>query len=126
MEESTRGDGFAKGKSTCSEDDDGPEEIVEIFFGEDTSSKKEHERDDGNDTHVSEYGFELMRCTPEADSCKGYEDDEPLTTVKSIFHGPNGNNCCVATWVEGNDEENPDEENGNDAHREGDEEPCSP
>ena len=57
MKESGGGNSFAEGEATGGEDDDGPEEIVEVFFGEDAGAEEGEHGDDGDDAHVAEDVF---------------------------------------------------------------------
>ena len=56
--------GFTQREAARGEDDDGPEEIVEVFFGEDACAEEEDEGDDGYDAHVAEDVFELVADAP--------------------------------------------------------------
>lgn len=78
VQEARAVDGFAEGEAAGCEDDDGPEEVVEVFFGEDAGAEEEDEGDDGYDAHVAEYVLELLADAPEDNCAKGDERDEPL------------------------------------------------
>ena len=55
LKEPGGGDSFAKRKTACCEDDDGPEEVVEIFFGENPSTEEQDQGYNGNDAHIAKY-----------------------------------------------------------------------
>ncbi len=61
-------DCFTEGKATGREDDDRPEEVIEVFFREDTGTEEENERDDSNDAHITEEPVQLMAYAPK-DNC---------------------------------------------------------
>lgn len=63
-EEARRGDGFTERNAAHGQHYDCPEEIVEIFFGEDSGAEEDDEGDDCDDTHVAEEGFELVLDAP--------------------------------------------------------------
>ena len=100
-------DGFPEREPAGSEDDDGPEEIVEVFLRQDAGPKKENHRDDGDDAHVAEDAFELVRDTPEDYCGDGGEADEPLHAGEFVFYGADGDDVRSFRG-EGEQEENPD------------------
>ena len=57
MEEAGGGDRFTEGEAASGEDDDSPEEIVEVFFREDASAEESDHWDDSDDAHVAEDVF---------------------------------------------------------------------
>lgn len=67
-----------------------------------------------------------MRDAPEDYRAEGDGADEPLHAGEAVLHGPDGDDGRAFPWLEGDEEEDPDEENGDDADGEGDEEPGAP
>lgn len=126
VEEARRVDGFSESKTASGQDDDGPEEVIEVFFGKNASAKEENDRDDGDNTHVTENALQLMANTPKHDCQKSDESDEVLNSGEAVFHGPNRNDGGVAARTECEQEKNPDQDDGNDADGKGDEEPNAP
>ena len=108
------------------EDDDRPEEVVEVFFREDARAEEEDQWDDGDDAHVAEDALELVADAPEHYGRERHEADEPLHAGELVFHGPDRDDCGALAWLEGYEEEEPDSEDGEDADWEGDEEPGAP
>ena len=108
MEETGRGDSFTKGEAACGEDDDSPEEIVEVFFGQDASAKESDHRDDSDDAHVAEDVFELVGDAPEDYCDEGDNADEVLDTCEFIFHRPDGDDGGAFAGLECDEEEGPD------------------
>jgi len=109
VEEARGVDGFAEGEAAGCEDDDGPEEVVEVFFCEDAGAEEEGEWDDGYDAHVAEDVFELVAYAPEDYGDDGDDADEPLHACEFVFHWPYRDDC-EAFGGEGDDEEEPDEQ----------------
>lgn len=102
--EQTRGvDGLAESQTTSSEDDDGPQEVVEVLFCKDTSAEKEYKRNDGHDSHVPEDVLQLMAYTPEDDGDHSHNTDEPLHSSELIFHRSNGYDGRALAWLESKD-----------------------
>ena len=64
MQKTGARDGFSERESPGSEDDDGPEEIVKVFLGEDAGAEEGNYGNDGYDAHVAEDVFQLMRYAP--------------------------------------------------------------
>ena len=126
VEETGGGDGFAEREAASGEDDDGPEEVVEVFFCQDAGAEEEDERDDGHDAHVSEDVLELMGHAPEDNGHDGDAADKPLHARELVLHRPDRHDGGASSGLEGDEEEDPDEENGDDADGEGDEEPDAP
>ena len=126
MQEARGGDGLAEREAAGGEDDDGPEEIVEVLFGQDSRAEKEDERDDGHDAHVSKDVFELVRHAPQDYGHDGDDADEPLNPGEFVFHGPDRHDGGTLSGLEGDQEEYPDEEYRRNADGEGDEEPDPP
>lgn len=121
-----RVDSFAKSQTTSSEDDDGPEKVVEVFLGQDSRTKEQGNWNDGNDTHVTKDGLQLVAHTPQHDRRKSDNANEPLDPAELVLHRPDGNNGSVAAWFEGDEKEKPDKQDRCDAHWESDEEPNAP
>ena len=67
-----------------------------------------------------------MTQAPKHDRHHRHNGDEPLDPGEFIFHRADGNDGGVSPWLEGDEEEKPDEEDGDDADGEGDEEPDAP
>ena len=120
------GDGFAETQPAGGEDDDGPEEIIKVFFGEDAGAEEEDDGDDGDDAHVAEDGFELVGDAPEDDGDHGDAADEPLDAGEFVLHRTDGHDGGASAGPEGHQEQDPDQEDGDDADRKGDEEPSAP
>ncbi len=64
VQETGAGNRFAEGEASGGEDDDGPEEVVKVFFGEDAGAEEEDDGNDGDDAHIAEDAFELVRYAP--------------------------------------------------------------
>lgn len=101
MEQSGGVDRFAEGETTGGENDDCPEEIVEVFFGKNAGAEEQDERNDCNDSHVAKKPLQLMTDAPENDCAKGDERDEPLYASEFILDRSNGYDCGSSTWLEG-------------------------
>jgi len=54
VQQARRADGLAERQAARRQDDDGPQEVVEVLFCEDAGAEKQNERDDGDDAHVAE------------------------------------------------------------------------
>lgn len=108
MEEAGGGDGLAEGEAAGGEDDDGPQEVVEVFLGEDSRAEEQGHGDDGHDAHVAEDAFELVRHAPENDGAERDETDEPLHACEAVFHGPDGHDGRAFAGLEGDEKEDPD------------------
>ena len=126
VQEAGGGDGLAEGEAAGGEDDDGPEEVVEVFLGQDAGAEEEDERDDGHDAHVAKDVLELVRHAPQDDRHNRDPADEPLDACELVLHGPDRHDGGAFSRLEGDEEEDPDEEDGDDADGEGDEEPDAP
>ena len=64
--------------------------------------------------------------TPKDDGHDGDSANEPLYACEFVLHWPYRHDGGASSWLEGDKEEYPDEENGDDADGEGDEEPDAP
>ena len=126
VQEAGGGDGLAEREAARGQDDDGPEEIVEVFLGEDAGAEEEGHRDDGYDAHVAEDPFQLVRDAPQHDGAERDGADEPLHAGEAILHRADGDDGRALARLEGDEEEDPDQEDGDDADGEGDEEPGAP
>ncbi len=126
MEQSGGGDGFAKGKTAGSEDDDGPEKVVEVFFGEDTSAEEKDHWDECHNSHVSEDAFELVGDAPENDSADGDAADKPLDAGKLVLHRSDRDDSSAFAGLKRDEKEDPYENDGDDADWQGDKEPGAP
>lgn len=126
VKETRGGDGLAEGEAPRGEDDDGPEEVVEVLLGEDAGAEKEGHGDDGHDAHVAEDALELVRDAPERDGGECDGADKPLHASEAVFHVSDGHDGRAFARLEGDEEENPDQEDGDDADGQGDEEPGTP
>ena len=67
-----------------------------------------------------------MGDTPKYYSHDGDQANEPLYAGELVLHRSYRHDGGVSSWVEGDKEEYPDEQNGDDANGEGDEEPDAP
>lgn len=101
MQQAGRADCFPEGQPTGGEDDDGPEEVVKVLFGEDAGAEEEDDGDDGHDAHVAEDAFELMGHAPQDDGADGDAADEPLDTGELVLHGPDGDDVGAFARLEG-------------------------
>lgn len=54
MQQARGADCGAEREAAGSEDDDGPEEVVEVLFCEDAGAEEKYDGDDGDDAHVAE------------------------------------------------------------------------
>ncbi|KAI6773470.1 hypothetical protein HG531_000319 [Fusarium graminearum] len=57
VQKTRRSNSFTQGQSTGSEDDNGPWEVVEVLLSQQTNTKEENNRDNGNDAHISKLGL---------------------------------------------------------------------
>lgn len=126
MQQPGGSDRFSEGQAAGGEDDDRPEEVVEIFLCEDAGAEEHDHRDDGHDAHIAENAFELMRHAPERNGGEGDEGDKVLDSGEAIIHWADGDDGGSFPGLKGDEEEDPDEEDGNYADGEGDEEPHQP
>lgn len=108
MQQTRRGDCFAEREAAGSEDDDGPEEIVEVFLGENARAEEGDHGDDGYNAHVAEDAFELMRHAPEDYGYDSDDADEVLYTGEFVLHRPCGDDGGAFSGLEGDEEEDPD------------------
>ena len=126
MQETGRVDCLSKGKTACSEDDNSPQEVVEVLFSQNAGTEKEDDRDDSDHAHVAKDTLELMADTPQHDSDQGGHGDEPLNASETILHRPDGDDGGVASGTESDEEKQPDQYDRNNAHWKRDEEPDAP
>lgn len=70
--------------------------------------------------------LELVAAAPQADGRQGDNTNKILDAGKPVLDRSDGNNGRAAAWVEGDDQETPDQQNGDDANRQGYEEPRAP
>lgn len=125
--EQTRGvDGFAKGQTTSSEDNDGPQEVVEVFLRKNAGTEEQHKRNDGHNAHVAEDILQLVAYTPEYNSDHSNNTDEPLHSSELVLHRPNRYDGGALARLESKDQQTPDQEDRDDAHRQCNEEPDTP
>jgi len=89
VQQARRADGLAERQAARRQDDDGPQEVVEVLFGEDAGAEEEHQWDDGDDAHVAEDVRQLVRYAPQADCGKRHDADEPLDASETLFHPSN-------------------------------------
>lgn len=106
---------FPKTKSAGGQNDDGPQEIVEVFFIKDASSEEQNHGDDSDHTHVAEDMLELMAATPEGNGGHRDNGDEPLNAGEFVFDGANRDQSGVTAGMEGGQQEAPDQQDGDDA-----------
>ena len=126
MQESGRRDRFSEGEPSGGEDDDGPEEVVEVFFGEDAGAEEKDNRDDGDGAHVAEHVLELVAHTPKRDGADRHDADEPLHAGEGVSHGSDGHDDGAFSRLKRRQEKQPDEEYGEDTNRQSDKEPDAP
>lgn len=117
---------FAERETAGREDDDGPEEIIEIFFRQYSRAEEEDDGDDGYDAHIAKDSFELVAETPEQNCNDGDDGDEPLNSGELVFHRADRDDGRVAAGAESDEQQYPDEQDGDDADGQGDEEPDAP
>ena len=65
---------------------DRPQEVVEVFVGQDASSEEHGHRNDGNDAHVSKVPLETTAETPQHNRDGGDSNDEPLRAGEWLLH----------------------------------------
>ena len=109
MEKTGGRDCFSEREPSSGQDDDCPQEIVEVLFRQDASSEEKRQRDDGNNAHVAKDAFYLMTDAPQHYRHKRSKDDEILHTIQLVLHWANGHDCCAASRLEGDKEEEPDQ-----------------
>ena len=126
LEEAGGVDGFTEGEPAGGEDDDGPEEVVEVVLGEDAGAEEEDDGDDGDNAHVAEDVFELVRDAPEDDGDEGCDHDEVLDAGEGVLCGADRDDGGVVADAECYEQHRPDEEDADDADGERDEEPRAP
>lgn len=126
MEKTGRVDGLAERQASSGENDDGPEEVVEVLLRKDARSKEQHKRDDSHNTHVTEDVLELVADAPQNDGDNSDDADEPLHARELILHRANGYNRGTLAGLECENQQSPDQKDGDDAHRQRDEEPNTP
>lgn len=102
MEEARGCDGLAETEATGCENDDGPQEIVEVLLGEDARSKEKDQRDNRYHAHVTKCMLELVTDAPESDSSQGYDGDKVLNPGKFVFTISHGYNCRSPAGVKCN------------------------
>ena len=119
-------DCLPESETACGENDDGPEEVIEIFFCQNPRPEEEHDRNDSNDSHIPKHAFELVAQAPENDSRDRDDGDEPLDPREAVSHWSDSDDGGVAARAEGREEEEPDEEDGYYADGESDEKPDAP
>lgn len=108
MQQAGGRNGFTEGKTTSGEDDDCPEEVIEVLLCEDAGAEEENHGDDGYNAHVSEDAFELMSDAPEEDGGEGDGADEPLHAGEFVFHWTDGDDGGAFARLEGDEKEDPD------------------
>lgn len=104
MQEAGGLDGFAERETASGENDDGPEEIVEVFLGQDSGTEEEHDRYYGDDSHVAKDVLQLMRDAPQYDGSDGHNTDEPLSTREFVLHRPDRYDDSALSRLEGNEQ----------------------
>lgn len=102
-------DGFAEGEAAGSEDDDSPEEVVEVFLGEDAGAEEDDEGDDGYNAHVAEDWLELMCDAPEEDGQERHAANEVLCACEAVLHRADGDDGGAAAGLEREQQEEPDQ-----------------
>lgn len=103
VQQARGGDGFAQGQAASGQDDDGPEEIVEVFLGQDAGAEEGDDGQDGDDAHVAEDVFELVAHAPEDDGDEGDAADVPLHTCESVSHRSDRGDGGAFAGVEGSE-----------------------
>ena len=92
---------LAQSQTASGQDDYRPQEVIEVFFRQDTSAEEENYWNDRNNAHVSEEAFELVAEAPQDDGGNCYDGDEPLDPGELVFHWPDGDDGGVSAWLEG-------------------------
>ena len=126
VQQTRRVDGLAERQAAGRQDDDGPGEVVEVLLGEDADAKEEDDGDDGDDAHVAELGLKLVRGAPQADGGDSDQSDEPLQASELVLDGADGHDGGALAWLEGEQQQGPDEKQRDDADGDDDEEPLAP
>lgn len=119
-------DGFAEGEAAGGQDDDGPGEVVEVLLGQDADAEEDDDGQDGDDAHVAERAFQLVRRAPEADRRQADDGHEPLQGGEALFDGADGHDVGALARLECHDQEQPDQQDRDDAHGYHNEEPLAP
>lgn len=64
VQEARRRHGLSKNQTSSCEDDDGPQEVVEVLLGQNAGAEEENHGDDSYDSHVAKSGLQLMAHAP--------------------------------------------------------------
>lgn len=126
VQEARAVDGLAEREAAGGQDDDGPQEVVEVLLGEDAGAEEQDDRDDGDHAHVAEDVLELVAHAPQHDGGERHERDEPLHAREAVLDGAHGDDRRALAGLEADEEEDPDYQDGDDADGDGDEEPGRP
>lgn len=100
-------DSLAKRKTSSCKDNDGPQKIVEVLFGQDAGAEEEDDWNDSHNSHVSEDRFELMADAPEHDGSERDNTNEPLNAGEPVLHGPDWHNGSIAARLECDKKQDP-------------------
>lgn len=95
-----RGHSFAKTQTPSREDDDRPQEVVEVFLVQDPRAKEQHHRDDGDHPHIPKDVLELMADTPQPDGGQRHNRDKVLHSRELVLDRSNRHNGRVPAGFE--------------------------
>ena len=126
VQQAGAGDGVAEGEAAGGEDDDCPEEVVEVLLCQDARPEKQDERDDGQHAHVPKHRLQPVRKTPERNRAERDGDDEPLRGRVAFPNRPDRHDDGAPAGPQPYHELEPDGEDGENAHRHRNEEPDAP
>lgn len=126
VKKSRRLDGLAQRQASGSQDDDGPGKVVEILLGQDTNSKEDDNRHNGNHSHIAKGRLELMTGAPKSDGGETNDRDKPLPNGELFSHCPDRYDSCALARLESEQQQEPDAQNGENADGDDDEEPLPP
>ena len=108
VQQARRRHSLTKTQTTGGENDNGPQEVVEILFVKDSGTEEQQKRKDSDHAHIAKDVLKLMTGTPERDGEERDDTDEILDTSEAVFDRPDRNDSGIATRVESHQEEEPD------------------
>lgn len=103
VQEPRRRYSFPETQSASCENDDCPEEIVEVFLCQDACTEEEYQRNNGDDAHIAENTFQLVAGAPQSDRCHRGDDYKVLDAVQFVCHGSNRHNRGSTTGLKRNE-----------------------